>query len=82
MPTLLYYPLAKPPLEVVHEALLYWDGIASIVSERQEAYERSPQPDVGGTVWWRGFRSPCRAAWSAARAVMRGPVFTRWRLRR
>nr|WP_158712999.1 DUF6236 family protein [Streptomyces flavovirens] len=41
MPTLLYYPLAKPPLEVVHESLLYWDGIASIVSRTQEAYEHT-----------------------------------------
>lgn len=41
MPTLLYYPLAKPPVNVVHEALLYWDGIASIVSDRRETYERT-----------------------------------------
>ncbi|MGW2137706.1 hypothetical protein ACWCW2_17065 [Streptomyces sp. NPDC001773] len=41
MPTLLYYPLAKPPVNVIHEALLYWDGIASMVSDRQETYERT-----------------------------------------
>ncbi|MEU0577686.1 DUF6236 family protein [Streptomyces griseoincarnatus] len=57
MPTLLYYPLAKPPLKVVHEALLYWDGLASIVSERREAYERTlagPLRDLKD----RGFYNP------------------------
>ncbi|MFD7479123.1 hypothetical protein ACFV8Z_45440 [Streptomyces sp. NPDC059837] len=28
---LLSYPRVKPPTEIVHQALLYWDGIASIV---------------------------------------------------
>ncbi|MDG4858717.1 hypothetical protein P8605_11235 [Streptomyces sp. T-3] len=28
---LLYYPLVNPPTEVVHQSLLYWDGIASVV---------------------------------------------------
>lgn len=31
MAVLLYYPLVNPPTEVVHQALLYWDGIASVV---------------------------------------------------
>lgn len=31
MPTLLYYPMVKPPVEVLHHALLYWDDIASLV---------------------------------------------------
>ncbi|MDQ0749728.1 hypothetical protein QF034_003959 [Streptomyces africanus] len=57
MTTLLYYPLAKPPLKVVHEALLYWDGLASMVSERQETYERTlagPLRDLMD----RGFYNP------------------------
>nr|WP_199550120.1 DUF6236 family protein [Streptomyces sp. N35] len=28
---LLYYPLVNPPDEIVHQSLLYWDGIASVV---------------------------------------------------
>ncbi|MBC9712847.1 hypothetical protein H9Y04_09705 [Streptomyces sp. TRM66268-LWL] len=31
MAVLLYYPLVNPPTEVVHQSLLYWDGIASVV---------------------------------------------------
>ncbi|TXS56430.1 DUF6236 family protein [Streptomyces sp. t39] len=33
MPTLLYYPLVRPPEAVLHQALLYWDGIATVVPE-------------------------------------------------
>ncbi|MFE4689060.1 hypothetical protein ACFRH6_03260 [Streptomyces sp. NPDC056749] len=39
MPTLLYYPLVKPPKEVLHQALLYWDDIASVVPEDPAVYE-------------------------------------------
>ncbi|MDG4857746.1 DUF6236 family protein [Streptomyces sp. T-3] len=31
MAVLLYYPRTVPPKEVVHQSLLYWDGIASVV---------------------------------------------------
>ncbi|GAA2118174.1 hypothetical protein GCM10009759_65250 [Kitasatospora saccharophila] len=31
MPTMLYYPLVQPPQKAVHQALLYWDGIASLM---------------------------------------------------
>ncbi|WP_431034375.1 hypothetical protein ACQYWQ_11945 [Streptomyces sp. P6-2-1] len=31
MPTLLYYPLVNPPAAVLHQGLLYWDALASIV---------------------------------------------------
>ncbi|MFD4142812.1 DUF6236 family protein [Streptomyces sp. NPDC058572] len=31
MAVLLYYPLVNPPAEVLHQSLLYWDGIASVV---------------------------------------------------
>jgi hypothetical protein len=36
---LLYYPLVKPPTEILHQALLYWDGIASIVPQDRREYE-------------------------------------------
>ncbi|MFD5780395.1 DUF6236 family protein [Streptomyces sp. NPDC126933] len=39
MPTLLYYPLVSPPQEILHQALLYWDGIASVVPESRDVYE-------------------------------------------
>ncbi|MGW4167229.1 hypothetical protein ACWEGX_09900 [Streptomyces chartreusis] len=39
MAVLLYYPLVNPPTEVVHQALLYWDGIASVVPTEPEIRE-------------------------------------------
>jgi hypothetical protein len=36
---LLYYPLVKPPTEILHQALLYWDGIASIVPQDSREYD-------------------------------------------
>lgn len=39
MPTLLYYPLVRPPREVLHQALLYWDDIASVVPEDPAVFE-------------------------------------------
>jgi hypothetical protein len=39
MPTLLYYPLVRPPQAVLHQALLYWDDIASVVPGDPEVYE-------------------------------------------
>ncbi|MFH9577060.1 DUF6236 family protein [Streptomyces globisporus] len=39
MPTMLYYPLVRPPREVLHQALLYWDDIASVVPEDPAVYE-------------------------------------------
>ncbi|MEU3250160.1 DUF6236 family protein [Streptomyces sp. NPDC006997] len=36
---LLYYPLVKPPTEVLHQALLYWDGIATVVPRAPSVYE-------------------------------------------
>ncbi|MFE6072106.1 hypothetical protein [Streptomyces sp. NPDC056525] len=41
MPTLLYYPLVRPPKEVLHQALLYWDDIASVVPEDPAVYEHA-----------------------------------------
>ncbi|MEU6945477.1 hypothetical protein ABZ957_09605 [Streptomyces sp. NPDC046316] len=38
MPTLLYYPLVRPPQAVLHQALLYWDDIASVVPGDPEVY--------------------------------------------
>ncbi|MEU9125957.1 DUF6236 family protein [Streptomyces sp. NPDC048506] len=34
MAILLYYPRVTPPTEVIHQALLYWDGIATVVGGR------------------------------------------------
>lgn len=39
MAVLLYYPLVKPPTEVLHQALLYWDGIATVVPRDPAVYE-------------------------------------------
>ncbi|WP_327392341.1 hypothetical protein OG533_15790 [Streptomyces sp. NBC_01186] len=39
MPTLLYYPLVRPPQEVLHQALLYWDDVASVVPRDPDVYE-------------------------------------------
>ncbi|WP_149564088.1 DUF6236 family protein [Streptomyces cacaoi] len=41
MAVLLYYPLVKPPTEVLHQALLYWDGIATVVPKAPRAYDRA-----------------------------------------
>ncbi|GAA2513615.1 DUF6236 family protein [Streptomyces longisporus] len=38
MAVLLSYPRVKPPTEVIHQALLYWDGIASIVPRDPNIY--------------------------------------------
>lgn len=38
MGVLLYYPTANPPTEIVHQALLYWDGIASVVPREPHIY--------------------------------------------
>ncbi|GGK76051.1 DUF6236 family protein [Streptomyces flaveus] len=38
MAVLLYYPLVTPPTEIVHQALLYWDGLASVVPRDPEVY--------------------------------------------
>ncbi|MGW4033202.1 DUF6236 family protein [Streptomyces sp. NPDC004838] len=39
MGVLLYYPAVNPPTEVVHQALLYWDGLASVVPRDPRVYE-------------------------------------------
>ncbi|MHB9756094.1 hypothetical protein ACYBSK_17095 [Streptomyces sp. BYX5S] len=39
MGVLLYYPTVNPPTEIVHQALLYWDGVASIVPRDPRVYE-------------------------------------------
>jgi hypothetical protein len=36
---MLYYPFVQPPQAALHQALLYWDGIASFVPNGREAYE-------------------------------------------
>ncbi|GAA2273963.1 hypothetical protein GCM10010415_46600 [Streptomyces atrovirens] len=38
MGLLLYYPTVNPPTEVVHQALLYWDGLASVVPRDPRVY--------------------------------------------
>ncbi|MEU6372102.1 hypothetical protein [Streptomyces sp. NPDC046909] len=39
MGVLLYYPTVNPPTEVLHQALLYWDGIASVVPRDPQVYD-------------------------------------------
>ncbi|MFC8343795.1 hypothetical protein [Streptomyces sp. NPDC057280] len=39
MGVLLYYPTINPPTEVLHQALLYWDGIASVVPRDPQVYD-------------------------------------------
>jgi hypothetical protein len=46
MPVLLYYPLVKPPTEVLHQALLYWDGIATVAPRAQRVYEFAVSPEL------------------------------------
>ncbi|MDO0937787.1 hypothetical protein QQY66_40955 [Streptomyces sp. DG2A-72] len=46
MAVLLYYPLVKPPTEVLHQALLYWDGIASVVPREPEVYEAAVSAEL------------------------------------
>ncbi|QEU92195.1 hypothetical protein CP970_15930 [Streptomyces kanamyceticus] len=43
---LLYYPLVNPPTEVVHQALLYWDGLASVVPLDPEIREAAIAPPL------------------------------------
>ncbi|MGW0605355.1 hypothetical protein [Streptomyces sp. NPDC002644] len=38
MGLLLYYPNVNPPTEIVHQALLYWDGLASVVPRDPRVY--------------------------------------------
>ncbi|KUL43489.1 DUF6236 family protein [Streptomyces regalis] len=46
MGVLLYYPTVNPPTEVVHQALLYWDGIASVVPRDPRLYEALVGPEL------------------------------------
>jgi hypothetical protein len=46
MAVLLYYPLVKPPTEVLHQALLYWDGVATLVPRAPEVYEAAVSPEL------------------------------------
>lgn len=46
MPTLLYYPLVRPPEAVLHHALLYWDDIASVVPRDPEVYENAVSEEL------------------------------------
>jgi len=46
MAVLLYYPLVKPPTEIIHQALLYWDGIASVVPAVPAVYAAAVTPEL------------------------------------
>ncbi|WP_369244321.1 hypothetical protein [Streptomyces sp. R41] len=46
MAVLLYYPMVNPPKEILHQALLYWDGIASVVPRAPEVYEAVLAPEL------------------------------------
>ncbi|MEU6298948.1 hypothetical protein [Streptomyces erythrochromogenes] len=46
VPTLLYYPLVRPPVGVLHHALLYWDDIASLVPGDSDVYQYSTSREL------------------------------------
>ncbi|MHA5053269.1 hypothetical protein [Streptomyces sp. SD15] len=46
MAVLLYYPLVTPPTEIVHQALLYWDGVASVVPRDSEIYDAAVSAEL------------------------------------
>ncbi|MGW7305246.1 DUF6236 family protein [Streptomyces sp. NPDC054835] len=46
MRVLLYYPLVSPPVEVIHQALLYWDGIASVTPLDREIRRAAIGPEL------------------------------------
>ncbi|MEU1177133.1 DUF6236 family protein [Streptomyces sp. NPDC005820] len=46
MAVLLYHPSVRPPTEVLHQALLYWDGIGSVVPADPEVYEVAVSPEL------------------------------------
>ncbi|MFE7383568.1 hypothetical protein ACFU9F_24785 [Streptomyces zhihengii] len=73
MPTLLYYPLVTPPEPVLHQALLYWDGIASVVPEDPEVRHVALTPEMADLAD-RGLYRPL--PWSAGnvRLIARSPA--------
>ncbi|WP_063734418.1 hypothetical protein [Streptomyces sp. RTd22] len=46
MAVLLYYPRVNPPREILHKALLYWDGIATVVPHDPDDYAAAVQPEL------------------------------------
>lgn len=46
MAVLLYYPLVVPPVEIVHQALLYWDGISSVVPRDREVFQAAVSAEL------------------------------------
>lgn len=46
MRVLLYYPLVSPPVEVIHQALLYWDAIASVTPLDREVRRAATSPEL------------------------------------
>ncbi|MEU8137843.1 DUF6236 family protein [Streptodolium elevatio] len=46
MPSLLYYPSIVPPPEVVHQAVLYWDGFGSVVPDTSDLRQAGVADDL------------------------------------
>lgn len=46
MAVLLYYPRVNPPTEILQQALLYWDGIATVVPHDPDDYAAAVQPEL------------------------------------
>jgi hypothetical protein len=46
MAVLLYYPLVVPPVEIVHQALLYWDGFSSVVPRDREVFQEAVSAEL------------------------------------
>ena len=59
MPTLLYYPLVSPPKEVIHQALLYWDDLSSVVPEDPDVFDHVASTDLKD-LYERGLYAPIR----------------------
>lgn len=71
MPTLLYYPLVQPPEPVLHQALLYWDGVASVVPEDPEVRRVALTPELADLAD-RGLYRPL--PWSAGNVRLIGGI--------
>jgi len=46
MAVLLYYPLVNPPSEIGHQALLYWDGISSVVPRDSDEFRTAASAEL------------------------------------
>jgi hypothetical protein len=57
VPVMLYYPRIEPPTELIHQALLYWDGLATVVPA-DDSLRRLVIPPVLTDLQARGLYEP------------------------